>query len=300
MKTTLWFIKYLGLALILAAGTAANAQTYERSRSLRKAFRAGPNVEVQIINKYGDIHIVPWSKDSVVFEIDLTVISNKQARVDKIFDYIDFSFKSTAYYVIAQTVFKGQSNFWTEMTDIAGMIFSTGTTTRIDYTIYYPAINDLKIDNKFGNIYTTEHPGKVDITLSNGDMKAHAFLGPARLKLDFGIANVDQVTNANISLGYAELIIENAGELNLETRSSKININSSGKIHMNSRRDRYSIRESDEISGDLFFSYLTLDKARSRINLKSNYGDIKVMGISGQFQRMDFISQYSDITLYID
>jgi len=236
----------------------------------------------------------------VVFEIDLTVTSNKQARADKIFDYIDFSFKSTAYYVIAQTVFKGQSTFWTEMTDVASTIFSTGTTTRIDYTLYYPAKNDLKIDNKFGNIYTTEHTGKVDITLSNGDMKAHAFRGPARIKLDFGNATVNQITSANISLGYAELNLEKGGDLNLETRSSKLYINSIDKIQVDSRRDRYSIRVTGEISGDLFFSYITLDKVRSRINLKSNYGDIKVLGISGQFQRMDFVSQYSDITLYID
>ena len=135
-----------------------------------------------MINKYGDIHLIPWEKDSVVFEIDFSVTSNKQAKVDKIFDYVDFDFKATAYYVIAQTVFEGQNSFWREMADVASTIFSSGTNTRIDYTVYFPAGNDVRIENKFGNIYTTDHTGKVDITLSNGDLKAFPSGGPPNLK----------------------------------------------------------------------------------------------------------------------
>lgn len=300
MKTSVWFTKYLCIAAFLALSPALQAQTFQKNRTLRETYRIGPNVEVQVINKYGDIHIVPWNKDSLVFEIDLTVTSNKQARVDKIFDYIDFSFKSTTHYVIAQTVFQGQNTFWNEMTDIAGTIFSSGTSTRIDYTVYYPAENDLKIENKFGNIYTTEHSGKVDISLSNGNMKAHTLKGPTRIKLDFGSASIEQITNAIISLGYAEFNLDRAGELNIDSRSSKLFIHTTDKIHLNSRRDRFNIKKTGEISGDLFFSSLTLDQVNTKINLKSNYGDIKVLGISGQFQRMDFSSQYSDITLYLD
>jgi hypothetical protein len=300
MKTHLLNYKYLMISACLTISFSLTGQTFENSRSLREAYRIAPNVEVQVINKYGDIHLIPWEKDSVVFEIDFSVTSNKQAKADKIFDYVDFDFKATAYYVIAQTVFEGQNTIWTEMADVASTIFSSGTSTRIDYTVYFPAGNDIRIENKFGNIYTTDHTGKVDIKLSNGDMKAHTFSGLTRLEVEFGNVSIDEITGGNITLGYAEFNLEKAGDINFETRSSKLYLNSCEKLHLDSKRDRYYIKSVAELTGDVFFSYLSLDKATSKINLKTNYGDFKLLGISETFLRMDFSSQYSDITLYLN
>ncbi len=244
MQKRLLNYKYLMISVCLAGSLSLAGQTFENSRTLRKAYRIAPNVEVQVTNKYGDIHLVPWEKDSVVFEIDFSVTSNKQSKVDKIFDYVDFDFKETAYYVIAQTVFEGQNNIWSEMADVASTIFSSGTNTRIDYTVYFPAGNDVRIENKFGNIYTTDHTGKVDITLSNGDLKGHTFSGPTRLKLDFGNATIDNIVNANISLSYAEFNLDKAGEINFETRSSKLYLNTCEILHLDSKRDRYYIKSA--------------------------------------------------------
>jgi hypothetical protein len=292
--------KLMLIAACLALSFPSPGQTFESSRTERKAFRIGPTAEVQVINKYGDIHLVPWDKDSVVFEIELDVTSNKQSKVDKIVDYIDFDYKSTAYYVIAQTVFEGQDNIWSEMADVASTIFSSGTSTRIDYTVYFPENNDVRIENKFGNIYTTDHNGKLDITLSNGDMKAHDLNGPTRLKIEFGNANIDKIVNASISLGYAELSLENAGELTFESRSSKIYLTSVDKLHMDSKRDKFYVKSAGEVTGDAFFSYLNLDKVNTKVNLKTDYGELKMLGFSDNFNRLDLSSQYTDLNFYID
>ena len=300
MKTHLLLYKYLMIPVCLALGFPLGAQTYQNSRTERKAYKVSSNVEVQVINKYGDIRLIPWEKDSVVFEIDFSVTSNKQAKADKIFNYITFDFKSTAYYVIAQTVFEGQNTFWSEMADVASTIFSSGTSTQIDYTVYFPAGNDVRLENKFGNIYTTDHTGKVDITLSNGDLKAHSFTGPTRLNIEFGNVSIDEVTDANISLGYVEFNLKKAGEITFETHSSKLYLTSCDKLHLDSKRDRYSIKSVAEISGEASFTYMNLDKATSKINLKTSYGDFKLLEISDTFTRMDFTSQYSDLTLYLN
>ena len=292
--------KFLLISACLALGYPSTGQTYENSRSLREAYRISPNVEVQVINKYGDIHLVPWAKDSVVFEIDLSVTSNKQAKVDKIFDYIDFDFKATAYYVIAQTVFEGQDNIWSEMADVASTIFSSGTSTRIDYTVYFPSGNAVSIENKFGNIYTTDHTGKVDINLSNGDLKGNAFSGQTRLKIEFGNVTIDRITSGNINLGYAEMNLDDGGDMTIESRSSKIYLNNCTKLNLDSRRDRYYVKSAGELTGETFFTYLSLDKVVSKINLKTNYGDVKLMAIADGFSRMDFSSEYSDINIYLD
>ena len=186
------------------------------------------------------------------------------------------------------------------MADVASTIFSSGTNTRIDYTVYFPAANDVRIENKFGNIYTTDHKGKADINLSNGDMKAHSFTGPTRLMLEFGNASIDEISNGTVSLGYAELTLEKAGQVNFETRSSKLYLNDCKNIHLDSKRDRYNIKSAGEITGESFFTYISIDKAISKINLKANYGDIKLMDFGPSFQRADLNTQNADITMYLN
>ena len=300
MKRKALKFKFLAVCLMLVTGGALRAQTFERNRSLERSFALDDKQEIQIQNKYGDIHLVPWDKDSVRFEIELSVTSNKQSKIDKIFDYVDFEFKDSRYYVIAQTVFKGQNNFWTEISDLASTIFSSGTHTQIDYTVYFPANNDLKIENKFGNVYTTDQFGRLDLTLSNGDFQAHALEGPARIKLDFGNATIDRIDNGNLVTSYSEITIENTDNLITESRSSKIYLTSASSLQINSKRDKYYIKNVQDLGGDAFFSNLSIDNAGDRINLRTTYGDVKLQAVGAKFRLMDLSAENTDLTLYLD
>jgi hypothetical protein len=131
-------------------------------------------------------------------------------------------------------------------------------------------------------------------------MKAHELNGPTRIKLEFGNANIDKIVNASLTLGYAEFNLENAGELSVESRSSKLYLTSVDKLHMDSKRDKFYFKSAGEVTGDAFFSYLNFDKINSKINLKTDYGEVKVLGFSDSFTRLDLSSQYTDLNFYID
>jgi hypothetical protein len=285
------------LLLLMLLGFQAHAQEYARDRHLRESFLAPQSAEIQVVNKYGDVHLIPWEKDSVVFEIAFSVTSNKQAKADKIYDYIDFEFKSTNYYIIAQTVFKGQNTFWTEMADVASTIFTGGTSTSIDYTVYFPAGNAIRVENKFGNIYTTEHPGKVNIMLSNGDLKAYAFLGETKLRLEFANASIDHISSGEVILSYTELDLEKAGTLRIESKSSKLYLGDIEDMSISSRRDRYSVKNAGTISGSSYFSYIDAGTLSQSISLTSTYGDLVVHGFLQGFRQADINAQYTDIAI---
>jgi len=296
MKKKLWHYNIIILAMLWSA--YAQGQNYERSRSVQETFAAPPSAEIQIVNKYGDIYLVPWKKDSVRFEISFSVTSNKEAKLDKIFDYVDFDFKETKYYVIAQTVFKSQNTFWSEVADMASLVFSGGTHTQIDYTVYFPEKNDVKIDNKFGNVYTTDHVGKVDFTISNGDLKAHSFSGPSTLTLEFGTVNIDEINSANININYGELYLEKAAELILESKSSKVYLTRCDWLQIDSKRDKYYLKETGEVTGTSYFSNLGFDLIDQSLTLQSKYGDVKIQALAPGFRQMDLGTENANITLY--
>ena len=48
-----------------------NAQPYERSKEETRSFKVYKQTTLEIYNKYGNIHLFPWEKDSVKIKIEL-------------------------------------------------------------------------------------------------------------------------------------------------------------------------------------------------------------------------------------
>jgi len=192
------------------------AQSYEKSSKITKSFYATEETEIQISNKYGNIHVIPWEKDSVKFEIILSVRANKESKVDKLFDNVDFDFTSTRYYVIAKTAFHKNTFF----KDVSNQIFSGDNNIQVDYYVNIPAQCKIIIDNKFGNIYSTDHHGEVDIKLSNGDLKVNDLHQDAKISVEFGNTYINSMNSGSLKIYYGDLELESADDLQFEGKSA--------------------------------------------------------------------------------
>lgn len=283
---------------ITLGGFNIYGQTIEKSRRVTESFKLGPDSEIEVINKYGNVHIIPWEKDSVRFDIELMVKGSKQSKVDKSFDFIEFDFKTSKYYVIAQTLFAGKSSFWSDVSDVTGAIFNSSTKTKIDYTIYLPSHVSLKVSNKYGNIYTTDHSGNIEIELSNGDLKAHHFSGKSNITIEFGNANLKRVDNGMLKINYGEMQIEKAGSLSIESKSSKFYIDEVDDLEINSRRDKFYLKKAGFIHGVTNFSLIEADVVDQRISFNMSYGDIDLKSFSDQLEGIDIKSENTDIILH--
>jgi hypothetical protein len=275
------------------------AQTFEKKTQVSRSFYASQETEIQISNKYGNIHLVPWDKDSVMFRIDLTVRAGKEARVDKLFDNIDFEFTGTRYYVIARTLFR-QSNLFTSISDMTSSLFNTTNNVQIDYLVYFPGKNPVRIENKFGNIYSTDHYGDLYIQLSNGDLKLNSTYGKTRIGIEFGNAFIKSVEQGDFTVNYGELELDEATALTLNSKSSRVTITHAGDLFVTSHRDKYFITTASTIKGDLFFSYFNVKEMTGESDLKSSYGSISLQAIPSDFKYIGLNSEYSDIQLLFD
>ena len=276
---------------------AVFGQTIEKSKKLSRSFPSGSDTEIEISNKYGNIHLIPWEKDSVRFEIELKVKGTKQSRVDKTFDFIDFEFQSTKYYVIAQTVFEGNS-FWNDVSDLTGTVFSSNTKTKIDYTVYLPAGASLKVVNKYGNIYTTDHTGKVNIELSNGDLKAHHLLGNTTIKTEFGNTDIQKIENGRLNISYGEFYLDEGTMLKIESKSSAFHFKEIGDLQLNSKRDKYFIESLNAVRGTAYFSRIEMDKITELLDLNTKYGDVEVNRFSDEVTAFNLKTNDTDVILH--
>jgi hypothetical protein len=289
---------YLLIAIALALRLNIAGQTYERTREVDKTFAIKSNTEIQIINKYGNIHVVSWEKDSVKFEIELLVKGNKQSKIQKNYDMVDFEFTQTDYYVVAQTIFDSSKGaFWDEVSDLASTIFSGSNRTQIDYKVYMPSTCPVKIENKFGNVYIGEQNARADIVISNGDLKAGKFLQDLHLEIDFGNVGIRSMKDADIIAGYAEFDVKKAGNLNIESKSSTFEFGDVAELQLDSRRDKFTIEEVESVKGKMSFSDLKIEYFTSQSVLTADYGSMDFQSVSEGFRVIRIDAKYTDIDL---
>lgn len=294
-------MKYKALFFWLVFGlicSQINAQSHERSKEVSRTFKTGSETEIRISNKYGNIHVIPWDKDSVRFEVEISIRSNKSAKVEKAFDNIDLSFISTKHNIIAETVFRNQGgSFWQDVSDFAGIIFKNGTQADINYKVYLPADNDLSILNKFGNVYVTKHNGEFRLELSNGDLKVNELTGKAMITVNFGNARIDKMARGRLDVGYADMEIEEAGSLSISSKSSTLIINTVEEMDIDSRRDKFYIDEVMRFNGRSSFSYLNLENVWDQLIMTTNYGDMSIDHLGANFTLVKLEAAYTGVDI---
>ncbi len=282
---------------MLVSGLAA-AQVFERSREVTKSYRVYEPTSLEIVNKYGNINLFNWSKDSVKIEIRAEVKASKQQKADKLFDFIDFEFTDSRYFIVARTQFRqNQGSFWAELSDLASTVFSGNNKIQVDYNVYLPTEMEVRLENKFGNIYCTNHRGKMTIDLSNGDFKAYDLAGETDIALSFGKASINSIESGTVELGYAELTLASASRLEVESKSSEISITTADIVSLQSRRDQVSVETINILEGETSFSYITLGFIERDIKLSTDYGELKVMNIPSSYDKIVVNARFTDVQL---
>ena len=287
---------YIILALLVPV--FLNAQVYSEKREQGKSFKLKPGMTVQITNKYGNVNIMPWEKDSVRFEISMSAQSKQAAKVVKILSSIDCEMVSAANAISARTIFYDNSaTFWKDVVSYAGQVINASNNLQIDYTVYMPVSYDIKIENKFGNVYMDSHNGDADLIVSNGDLQARNFNGKLKLKLDFGSANLQDADNAQLNINYSELSLRKANTINLNSRSSTIDVAEAAAIDIISTRDKLLVKSCSSLNGESSFSRITINELETSSTMATKYGELKLNSISRNSRTIQLKSEYTNLFL---
>jgi len=292
--------KRINLVILILTGWFIHAagQTYTESKQIVRSFPANTDTRLDVSNKYGKIQVIPWKKDSVRIEVDLFLKSSSSSKLEKIQDNIDFEFTGTNYYIIASTNFGTKFNtFITDLKDLSETLIPSKNRVEINYTVRIPSNISLNISNKFGDIYLDDLKGPVNINLSNGDIKVNRLEGVANINLNFGNGIINYYQGGRLTLTFADIEIKQAGNIDIDSKSSKIKINEAGIIKMQSRRDKLSATSINNIFGDAYFSEIWITNLNEEINFNPEYGTFRVDQINNTFTFINLNSEYTDLDL---
>ncbi|MBN2612730.1 MAG: hypothetical protein JXB00_14330 [Bacteroidales bacterium] len=297
-KTTAMICKKICTAAIAMFIFLPSLKAQEYTKRIEKSYRVNNSTTVDVFNKYGKIHIVTWEKDSVRFDIRLKIKATSDSRLNKLRNSIDFDFTGTEYYVIAKTrIGTNTGAIFSDLADIAGSLMPSDNKVTIDYIVMMPRHINLKLENKFGDVYIDDLDGNINLTLSNGELKANELTGNTIINLSSADAVINSVKEGKINVSYSNFHAKNADKLTVDSRSSVINIEQAGFLKIVSRRDKFYLPEISELYGESYFSDFTLHNLFKEMNFNFKYGNLSVEEISRGFSFIQIVSEYTDLDL---
>jgi hypothetical protein len=285
---------------LLIPGLAA-AQSDSEVRSFIKTVKVSRETSLQVINKYGTVHISPWNKDSASIRAEIKAFAPNQSKLDKMFDGIVINFTEAGTLVRAQTEFN--QNIGMLFENFKGMtskIISYDSRVEINYYISIPEYLNLRIENKYGDVYMENCSGTFSASVSNGAFKANSLGSKSTLTLAFCDAKINSLASGKIDASFSDINIGETGDITISSISSKYEIKKGGEINTESRRDKFFIHNAESLKGNAYFTDYNLNSLKKTIDLTARYGSVTIDIIENGFTTVNINSGYSDLSLGFD
>jgi len=291
----------LAFNLALLIFGSLSAQNDSEVRNFIKTVPVSEETSLEISNKYGTIHVTPWSKDSAYIRAEVKAFASSQTKLRKMYDGITINITDTKYKVRAETDFTQSINMLFErFKGMTSKLISYDSRVEINYYVNIPEYLNLKIDNKYGDVYMENNSGDCSVSVSNGSFKANSIGPGSSITLSFCDATINSIASGDLDASFSEVSIGNTGDISINSISSRFDIREATMISLESRRDKFFIGNIEELKGNSYFTDYNIDNLKKKLDLTTKYGNINADNIEKEFETITINSGYTDISLEFD
>ncbi len=291
-------IFHISLLLAWFICFALGAQSTVETKTIVRAFRVSPTSKISVSNKYGNLRVELWDKDSIRFEITQTINEKNPVKLAKIRDNISYRFAQIPSGLEVQTLFSEKhSSLIKNVKEATNYLDPQNLQSRINYKITMPTYINLTLELKYGDIILPTLSGNITIDLSNGNLQTGDFNATLNLKQSFGNAYLKKIAQGDLDLNFVELQCESSNNLLINTKSSTIIIDQCGTLRIDSRRDQLTIQNVDELFLTTYFSTIRQLDINKTGQLNFQYGKVSNLSASRELTKLIIDSRMCDVNL---
>jgi hypothetical protein len=283
---------------VLLTCLMVSAQNNSEIRNYIKTAHVSSGTSLEVFNKYGTIQVTQWNKDSAMIRAEVKAVASNKEKLGKMFDGITINMTESIDNIRAETNFtQNVSMIFENFKGMTSKFISYDSKVEINYYISIPEYLNLKIENKYGDVYMESNSGDFSISISNGSFKANSLGKNARLNLTFCDATINSIASGKIDASFSEVSSNNIGDISINSISSKYEFKKAGTVIIESRRDKFFIDDLAAIKGTSYFTDFNLKNLSREANLSARYGNLTIDRIDHGFKTINLSTGYSDISL---
>ena len=298
MKTVLHYRTLLAILLIVPtlSFSTTKKDKHEKEKTIKKEFNVNSNALVEIDNSYGNLDIVTWNENRVVFEITIKTSGNNAEKVAEKLDDITVEFDASSNKVSAKTIFnKNKSKSWWNWGN-------SNTNMQVNYIVKMPISNSVNLSNDYGSINLGKLEGKAIINCDYGKITTEELMAEGNV-LNFDYTqncSFEYINSATINADYSGYTIEKAKDLNINADYTQSKIELTEDVKFNCDYGGITIEKANNITGNGDYLTTKIGEVYKNVKLTADYGSIRIDRMTSNSGNVQIDSDYTGIKIGID
>jgi hypothetical protein len=277
------------LFLIPFLGFSNDDFSYSKQRIISKTYIVNSDAGINIDNSYGSIYVTTWNEDKIEIEVLIKVSGDNEKWVNQKLAGIDVDFIALKSMVSAKTVF-GNMNSNNN---------GRNNNFEINYTIKIPKNGTVKLNNKYGNIGTSDLFSTTDINCKYGKINLGKLNGNTNTIYIGYCSNstIEYLKNGAITSKYSGLRMDEVTKLDLLSDYSEIAITEGNDIKYNSKYGSVKIQKVNSL--DANGNYLTIDigSLSNQLKLYTKYSNVSIDAIQAKANNVSIVAGYTGVDI---
>ncbi|GGI57763.1 hypothetical protein [Winogradskyella haliclonae] len=281
---------------IFANSIMVNDDVTTRERIIQKSYNVDKNATLKVSNKFGNVDIITWDKNTIEFDVLIRVSGNDEDKVEDRLERIDVTFSATNNLVSAITkIEKNKSNWWNWGKKM-------NLKLEINYVIKIPITNSININNDFGNVNVDTLKGVAKINCDHGNITTKELMADGN-ELNFDHTKdcyFEYIKSGKINADFSSYTVAKTKDLNISADHTSGHIEAAENIVYNCDFKSLKVDNVNSITGNADHLTLRIGNVFKNASVKSDFGSVKIEKIASNAQNIEIDGEHAGISIGYD
>lgn len=280
-------ILLLLLLLIPFLGFSNDDFNYTKQKNISKAYVVNSDAGINIENSYGSIFVATWNEDKIEIEVLIKVSGDSEKWVNEKLAGIDVDF----------TALKNMVSAKTNIANTSSKNNGRNNNFEINYTIKIPKNGTVKLNNKYGNIGTSDLFSTTDINCKYGKINLGKLNGNSNtIQISYcSNSTIESLKSGAVTSRYSGLKMNEVNKIDLHSDYSEIEILEGNDVKYNSRYGSVKIKKINSLNGNGNYLTTNVGSLSNQLKLTARYGNVTIDAIQPKANNVNIVSAYTGV-----
>jgi hypothetical protein len=285
---------FMVLPMLSMANPEKKKWDHEKSKTIKKEFDVNANALLNIRNKYGNVDVISWDQNRIEIEVTITVSGNSESKVIERLSKINVNFESSRSEVSAKTMIENKSKSW----------YSSGNKMNyeINYKVKVPITNSVDLNNDYGTISLNEIKGRAEINCDYGKILiGNLFHEDNSINIDYtSDSEIELMNGGSINADYSKFTVVKAKKIELNADYTDSVFENIEELTFVCDYGKIEVGSANAVDGQGDYLTMRFGTIYKRLDIRADYGGIKVDKVMKGFERIDIHTDYAGIKIGLD
>mgnify|MGYP005991428563 CR=1 FL=1 len=291
LYNSIFFILFAFFPLLSFSSTAL--EKHEKTKTITKNYPVNKDATVFIDNRYGNVTVTTWHKNTVNIIVKITVKGNDLESIEDKLKAISINFEANKDLVEARTKIEKVKSNWSWWGKNSNVNYE------INYFINMPRTNNADLNNKYGDIELDELEGKANIDCDYGNIEIEKLLNTTNtIDIDYcGNSEINYMNSGTINADYSKLTIDNATTLKTNIDYTTLRIRQVENLTFSSDYGNVTVDDVTHVVGSSDYAGMRFGTVRKNLEIDTDYGGLRIRNLAKGFEKVKIDGSYAGIKI---